>query len=196
MEPFLLSFCKLLLDKIIFLLYNGNVSGNVTGLPKNNFNSKSRAMRRSKSSVTIHDVAQAAGVSVSTVSRVLNGKDDVADDTLEKVQRVIENLGYTSSLAAKSMRSRKTNVIGLITPDVGDAFSIEVMKGVNQAIVQFGYDLITYTGGDSTASSWAAREQKYISLLNGSITDGIIIVAPTTLSTCAAFRSRSGSTRA
>jgi LacI family transcriptional regulator len=181
MEPFLLSFCKLLLDKIIFLLYNGNVSGNVTGLPKNNFNSKSRAMRRSKSSVTIHDVAQAAGVSVSTVSRVLNGKDDVADDTLEKVQRVIENLGYTSSLAAKSMRSRKTNVIGLITPDVGDAFSIEVMKGVNQAIVQFGYDLITYTGGDSTASSWAAREQKYISLLNGSITDGIIIVAPTTL---------------
>lgn len=138
-------------------------------------------MPRPKTSVTIHDVARTAGVSVSTVSRVLNDKDDVAIETYERVQQVIEDLGYTSSLAAKSMRSRKTNVIGLIMPDVGDSFTIEVMKGVNQAITQFGYDLITYTGGDATASSWPAREQKYISLLNGSITDGIIIVAPRAL---------------
>ena len=140
-----------------------------------------------KSTVTIQDVAAAADVSVSTVSRVLNGKDDVSADTLEKVQRIIEELGYTSSLAAKSMRSRQTNVIGLITPDVGDSFSIEVMKGVNQGITQFGYDLITYTGGDSTARSWPAREQKYTSLLNGSITDGIIIVAPTALTFSTAY---------
>ena len=138
-------------------------------------------MPQPKGSVTIHDVAHAAGVSVSTVSRVLNDKDDVAIETYERVKDVISELGYTSSLAAKSMRSRKTNVIGLIMPDVGESFSIQVMKGVNQAITQIGYDLITYTGGDSTASSWAAREQKYTSLLNGSITDGIIIVAPTAL---------------
>lgn len=138
-------------------------------------------MSRSKGSVTIHDVARAAGVSVSTVSRVLNDKDDVAIDTYEQVKQVISELGYTSSLAAKSMRSRKTNVIGLIMPDVGDPFSVEVMKGVNQAIARFGYDLLMYTGGDATASSWPAREQKYISLLNGSITDGVIIVAPTAL---------------
>ncbi|MCB0153774.1 MAG: LacI family DNA-binding transcriptional regulator [Anaerolineae bacterium] len=136
-------------------------------------------MRRKRSTVTIQDVAAAAGVSVSTVSRVLNDKDDVAEETYENIQRVITQLGYTSSLAAKSMRSRKTNVIGLIMPDVDNSFSIEVLRGVNQAIIQFGYDLITYTGGDSTASSWAAREQKYTSLLNGSITDGIIVVAPT-----------------
>lgn len=135
-------------------------------------------MPRSKGSVTIHDVARAAGVSVSTVSRVLNDKDDVAIDTYEQVKQVISELGYTSSLAAKSMRSRKTNVIGLVMPDVGDSFSVEVMKGVNQAIAQFGYDLIMYTGGDASASSWPAREQKYISLLNGSITDGVVIVAP------------------
>ncbi len=136
-------------------------------------------MSHRKSSVTIHDVAHAAGVSVSTVSRVLNNKDDVSAETFENVQQVIQDLGYTSSLAARSMRSRKTNVIGLIMPDVDNPFSIEVMRGVNQAIKQFDYDLIIYTSGDSTTTSWPAREQKYTSLLNGSVTDGVIVVAPT-----------------
>jgi len=138
-----------------------------------------KQMKISKPSPTIQDVAKAAGVSVSTVSRVLNDKDDVAPNTYNKVQQVINELGYASSLAARSMRSRKTNVIGLIMPDVDNPFSIQVMKGVNQAITAFGYDLIIYTGGDSTTSLWPTREQQYISLLNGSIADGIIIVAPT-----------------
>lgn len=132
-----------------------------------------------KSTPTIRDVAKTAGVSVSTVSRVLNDKDDVAPETHQRIQKVIEELGYTSSLAAKSMRSRKTNVIGLVVPDVGDSFTIEVMKGVNRAIQEFGQDLIVYTGGNSVKMSWPAREQQYVSLLNGSITDGIIVVAPT-----------------
>jgi LacI family transcriptional regulator len=129
--------------------------------------------------VTIRDVAKTAGVSVSTVSRVLNDKDDVAPETYKKVQCVIRELGYTSSLAAKGMRSRRTNVIGLTMPDVGDPFGIQVMKGVNQAIQEFGYDLIVYTGGDSTSRPWPIHEQQYVSLLNGSITDGIIVVTPT-----------------
>ncbi len=132
-----------------------------------------------KSALTIRDVAKTAGVSVSTVSRVLNDKDDVASETYLKVQQVIEELGFASSLAAKGMRSRRTNVIGLIMPDVGDPFAIQVMKGVNRAIQEFGYDLITYTAGNSTTSAWPTREQRYVSLLNGSIADGIIVVAPT-----------------
>jgi LacI family transcriptional regulator len=132
-----------------------------------------------KSVVTIRDVAKTAGVSVSTVSRVLNNKDDVAQETYEKVQRVIGTLGYTSSLAAKGMRSRRTNVVGLTMPGVGDPFTIQVMKGVNQAIKEFGYDLIVYTGGSSPTCTWSIRERQYVSLLNGSITDGIIVVTPT-----------------
>lgn len=138
-----------------------------------------RHLPRKRNSITIHDVARAAGVSVSTVSRVLNEKDDVAAETYNRVTEVISELGYTSSLAAKSMRSRKTNVIGMIMPDVQNPFSVQVMGGVNEAITKYGYDLITYTGGDSTVASWPAREQKYVSLLNGSITDGVVIVAPT-----------------
>jgi len=137
-------------------------------------------MRRTKKAITIQDVAKAAGVSVSTVSRVLNDKDDVAPETYEKVQGVIEELGYTSSLAARSMRSHNTNVIGLIMPDVEFPFAIEVMKGVNRAISELGYDLIVYTGGDTRKESTAERERRYISLLNGSVTDGAIVVTPAT----------------
>jgi LacI family transcriptional regulator len=142
-------------------------------------------MGRKKASVTIRDVAEAAGVSISTVSRVLNNKDDVAPETFQKVQNVIEELNYTSSLAARGMRSHRMNVIGLIVPDVEYPFSIEVMKGVNQAIAELDYDLIVYTSGDVQKESSADREQRYVSLLNTSITDGIIVVAPvaTTFST-------------
>jgi LacI family transcriptional regulator len=135
-------------------------------------------MGRTRTAITIRDVAEAAGVSVSTVSRVLNDKDDVAPETYERVQDVIQQMGYTSSLAARSMRSRRTNVIGLIVPDVADSFSIQVMKGVNQAIFELDYDLIIYTSGSIKKRSAAEREQYFVSLLNGSVTDGVIIVTP------------------
>ncbi len=135
-------------------------------------------MRRAKTTITIQDVAKAAGVSVSTVSRVLNDKDDVALETHERIQGVIQQLGYTSSLAARSMRSHRTNVIGLIVANVEDPFSIQVMKGVNRAITDIDYDLIVYTSGSIKKPSTAERERHYVSLLNGSITDGIVIVTP------------------
>ncbi len=134
-------------------------------------------MKRPKKSVTIHDVAEAAGVSVSTVSRVLNDKVDVAAETYQKVQSVIDELGYASSLAARSMRSHKTNLIGLVVPDIGFPYSIEIMKGINQAIAESRYDLLLYTTGDIQKSGAASHEQHYVSLLNKSITDGVLIVA-------------------
>jgi LacI family transcriptional regulator, galactose operon repressor len=139
-------------------------------------------MGNTKTTTTIRDVAEAAGVSISTVSRVLNDKDDVAPHTYQRVQDVIQELGYASSLAARSMRSRRTNVIGLIVPDVTDSFSIQVMKGVNQAIFELNYDLIIYTSGSIKKRSAAEREQYFVSLLNGSVTDGVIIVTPTATS--------------
>jgi LacI family transcriptional regulator len=145
------------------------------------------SMGRGNRNITIQDVAREAGVSVSTVSRVLNDKDDVAPDTYQRVQDIIQKMGYTSSLAARSMRSRRTNVIGLIVPDVADSFSIQVMKGVNQAIFKLDYDLIIYTSGSIKKQSAAGREQYFVSLLNGGVTDGVIIVTPaaTSFSTAA-----------
>jgi DNA-binding LacI/PurR family transcriptional regulator len=70
----------------------------------------------SQDGVTIHDVAQAAGVSVSTVSRILNGKPDVAKATRQRVQDVIERLGYTPQVSAQSLAARRSNQISLLFP--------------------------------------------------------------------------------
>jgi len=137
-------------------------------------------MRKNRQSVTIQDVARTAGVSVSTVSRVLNGKVDVSSETQDRVRAVIDDLGYTTNLAARSMRSFKKNLVGLIMPDIAYPFAIEVMRGVNQAIAESEFDLLVYTTGDVKKSGRASHEQKYVSLLNNSITDGVIIVAPVT----------------
>jgi LacI family transcriptional regulator len=137
-------------------------------------------MRKNKRTVTIQDVAKTAGVSVSTVSRVLNGKVDVASDTQDRIRSVIDTMGYTTNLAARSMRSFKKNMVGLIMPDIAYPFAIEVMKGVNQAIAESEFDLLVYTTGDVRKSGRASHEQKYVSLLSNSITDGVIIVAPVT----------------
>ncbi|MGB7875633.1 MAG: LacI family DNA-binding transcriptional regulator [Anaerolineales bacterium] len=134
-------------------------------------------MPTKKRAVTIQDVAKAAGFSVSTVSRVLNGKVDVASDTQDRILTVIEKLGYTSSLAARSMRSRKKNLIGLVVPDIGFPYSIEIMKGINRAIAESSFDLLVYTTGGIQKDGTVTREQHYVSLLNNSLTDGVIIVA-------------------
>jgi LacI family transcriptional regulator len=136
-------------------------------------------MKRNPKAVTIRDVASKAGVSVTTVSRVLNGKDDISEETIKKVLAVVQDLGYASSLAARGMRSHRTNVIGLIMPDVASYYCQEIMRGVNRAIAKLDKDLIVYTSGVMDKENIAQHERSYVALLNGSITDGAIVVTPT-----------------
>lgn len=135
-------------------------------------------MRTKQSVVTIQDVARAAGVSVSTISRVLNNKDDVAPETTAKVRRVMQELNYTASLAAKSMRSRTSKVIGLILPEVTEPFDLEIIRGAGEAIRDSGYDLIIYTSGNPPLSRRASWELEQLALFKGGLTDGCIIVTP------------------
>ncbi len=134
-------------------------------------------MPAKKRAPTIRDVAKAARVSVTTVSRVLNAKSDVASGTHDRVQRAIARLGYSSNLAARSMRSRRKNLLGLVVPDIGWPYSIEVMKGVNRAIAESSFDLLVLTTGDFRKGGTASLQQHYITLLNNSIADGVVIVA-------------------
>ena len=136
-------------------------------------------MKRNSKRVTIRDVASKAGVSVTTVSRVLNGKDDISEETSTKVQAIVRELGYASSLAARGMRSHRTNVVGLIMPDVAGYYGQEIMRGVNQAIAKLDKHLIVYTSGRMDKENVAQHERSYVALLNGSITDGVIVVTPT-----------------
>lgn len=135
-------------------------------------------MDQEKRAITIRDVAKMAGVSVSTVSRVLNGKVDVAKETKNHILAVIDDLGYSTNLAARSMRSQKKNLIGLIMPDIAYPYAIEIMKGVNQAIAESEFDLLVYTSGDVRKQGHVTSEQKYITILAKSISDGVIVVAP------------------
>lgn len=127
--------------------------------------------------VTIGDVAAEAGVSVATVSKVINDRYGVAPDTLSKVKAVIERLGYESSLVARSLRSRRTNVIGILVADI-EPFSAELLKGAGAVIRRHDYELIVYSGSGhgKEHSGW---ERRNVSRLGGTLTDGIILVTPT-----------------
>jgi LacI family transcriptional regulator len=127
--------------------------------------------------VTIGDVATQAGVSIATVSKVINDRYGVAPDTLTRVKAVIADLGYEASLGARSMRSRRTNVIGILVADI-EPFSAELLKGAALAIRETGYELIVYSGSGhgKEHSGW---ERRNVSRLSGTLTDGIILVTPT-----------------
>lgn len=89
--------------------------------------------------VSITDVAKRAGVSVSTVSLVLRRKGKISDATIEKVQAVINDIGYVHNVAAANLRSNTSNLIGLILRDFSDSFSVKVMASLVQELEKQGY---------------------------------------------------------
>jgi LacI family transcriptional regulator len=126
--------------------------------------------------VTIGDVAERAGVSIATVSRVVNSRYGVAPATFEKVKAVIADLGYESSLIARSLRSQRTNVIGVLVADI-EPFSAEVLKGAARALRGSDYELVVYSGGHG--GGHVGWERRYMSRLSGTLTDGTVLVTPT-----------------
>ena len=82
-----------------------------------------------KKKVTIRDVAAAAGVSHQTISRVINDRPDVAEETRQRVWQVIEKLGYQPSAIARSLVSQRSYTLGLITADFTDYFFTQVIVG-------------------------------------------------------------------
>lgn len=128
--------------------------------------------------VTIADVAAAAGVSVATVSKVLNDRYGVAENTSARVRSVIEQLGYTSSLGAQSLRSRRSHVLGILASDI-EPFNAELLKGAARAIRGTGYDLLVFSdcGQLEDQVGWERRALARMSAL----TDGAILVTPSTV---------------
>jgi LacI family transcriptional regulator len=125
---------------------------------------------------TIHDVAAAAGVSVSTVSKAVNGRYGISAETSRRVMEVVERLGYESSLVASSMRSHRTGVIGVLVADF-EPFSAEILKGVGAALRKSRYDLLAYSGSRQVDNTgW---ERRSLSRLSGTLIDGAIMVTPT-----------------
>jgi LacI family transcriptional regulator len=128
--------------------------------------------------VTIADVAAEAGVSVATVSKVINDRYGVAEQTSANVRAVIERLGYTSSLVAQSMRSRRSNVFAILVSDI-EPFSAELLKGAARGVRGTGYDLVVFSdcGQRKDQAGWEQRSLARV----GALTDGAILVTPTSV---------------
>jgi len=121
---------------------------------------------------TIYDVAREAGVSMATVSRVLNGTAVVKEETKAKVLAAIEKLGYRPNAVARGLASKRTKSIGVILPDVSDLFHAEVLRGIEDIATMYQYHIIL-TNSD-------AREQREIDLV-GTMwekqVDGLIFIS-------------------
>jgi LacI family transcriptional regulator len=126
--------------------------------------------------VTIGEVAAQAGVSVSTVSKVINDRYGIAEDTSARVRAVIEELGYHASLVGQSLRSRRTNVLGVLVRDI-EPFSAELLKGVACAVHSTGYELVVFSGSGGSGDQ-AGWERRYLSRISGTLADGAILVTP------------------
>ncbi|MGC4892399.1 LacI family DNA-binding transcriptional regulator [Micromonospora sp. DT31] len=131
--------------------------------------------------VKMSDVARTAGVSVATVSKVVNGRYGVAQATVERVQQVIHDLGYEASLGAQSLRSHRTNVLGILVAEF-EPFSTELLKGASREVAGSGYQLLAYSSGDGegAAIGW---ERRSLARLSGTLIDGAVIVTPTVVET-------------
>ncbi|CCO07915.1 LacI family DNA-binding transcriptional regulator [Desulforamulus hydrothermalis] len=120
---------------------------------------------------TIKDVAKLAGVSVSTVSRVLNASGYVDKTTEERVMAAIKQLHYKPSQIARGLVSKKTKTFGLILPDITNPFFPELARGVEDEAQRHGYNIMLCN------SDWDIEKEKmYLSLLQAKCVDGIILV--------------------
>jgi len=124
--------------------------------------------------VSIYDVAKRAGVSVVTVSRVINNATTVRGTSKAKVMKAIEELDYQPSAAARSLAKGKTNVIGMLVPDMTDPFLMEVVQTVDLELEKRGYFLalsvIGFNENDSPERSNFIFQQDRV--------DGILILTP------------------
>lgn len=95
--------------------------------------------------VTIYDVAEKAGVSLATVSRVLNKPEKVAEPTRERVLQVIKELGYRPNMVARGLASKKTTTVGVITSDIGRAQMAQLLSGIIDIAESYNYSIKLFT---------------------------------------------------
>ena len=120
--------------------------------------------------VTIRTVAEDAGVSIATVSRVLAGADTVAPDLRRAVQDSVRRLGYARNTIASALRSSKTRTIGMVLPEIANPFITDLVQEVEEALHARGFQLLL-----CNAHQDVDREREALQSLLGQQVDGLII---------------------
>ncbi len=127
--------------------------------------------------VTIFDVAEAAGVSYSTVSRVVNKYVHISSETRARVQDAMEELGYVADQRARSLAGGKTNVIGVLATGIDASFMGELLIGIDARVSETDMDMLL-----CTTHSRKGKEAAYVSKLSNGMVDGLIVTVPLALS--------------
>ena len=121
---------------------------------------------------TIKDVAKLAEVSISTVSRVINDSKPVSPEARRRVLKAIEDLGYKPNEIARSLVTKKSNLIGVIVVDIGNSYVAQIVRGIEEIGRMYKYDILL-------CSSYGIEETelRFIHLLMQKQVEGIIIVS-------------------
>ncbi len=120
--------------------------------------------------VTIKDIARQAGVSHATVSRALHGSPLISGDTSKRVRQIAAELGYQPSVAARSLKTNRSQALGVIVTHMADPFFSEVLQGIDEVAQQGGYSLFIAASQHSLA-----RERAIVRTMREHRVDGIII---------------------
>lgn len=124
-----------------------------------------------KKSITIYDVAREAGVSMATVSRVVNGNPNVKPSTRKKVSEVIDRLNYRPNAVARGLASKKTTTVGVIIPNVTNSFFSSLARGIDDIATMYKYNIILANSDENTEK----EVQVFNTLLDKQV-DGIIFM--------------------
>lgn len=122
-------------------------------------------------SVTLKDVAKAAGVSYATVSRALSGSSQIGNDTRERIIKLCDEMGYTTNYVARSMVMKKTDLLGLVVPSIDNEFMSQLAYYAEMSARSHGYNIMLCNSGPDLK-----QEKTVVKLLLGRKVDGILIV--------------------
>lgn len=122
--------------------------------------------------VTIYDVAEKAGVSIATVSKVINNTGKMRDTTRQKVLDVMQQLNYHPSVMASALTGKRTETLGLLVPDISNPFFSEIARTIEDRAHEQGMSVIMCSTDDNEV-----KERKYLELLQRKQVDGIIIAS-------------------
>jgi LacI family transcriptional regulator len=131
---------------------------------------RKRNGRKNGKAASIYDVARESGVSVFTVSAVVNKKSHVGKKLRERVEAAIRKLNYRPNLLARSLAKQKTHTIGMIVPDIANPFFPMVVRGAEDAAQKHGYNLLLCNSDDTQS-----KEESGLELLLSKRVDGILL---------------------
>ena len=120
-------------------------------------------------STTMKRIAAELGVSVTTVSKVLNEQPDIGPATRARVLAKVEELGFRPNAVARSLTLRRTHTLGVVIPDLMHSFFVEIVAGIESVMSAHGYGLLLCSSGENPA-----KERSELEMLRARQVDGII----------------------